>query len=79
MLMLMDKMKYLAMCTGYRLLSIILKSVEKEKDGKLVQGFVCGNTRAYTFVQVRSNCSLENRRLLAFGKMINVADIETIQ
>mmetsp|Transcript_25821 Transcript_25821/g.32537 ORF Transcript_25821/g.32537 Transcript_25821/m.32537 type:complete len:511 (-) Transcript_25821:232-1764(-) len=51
----------------HRLLSIILKSVEKEKDGRPVQGFVCGNTRAY--FRAGSLELLENRRLHAFGDL----------
>lgn len=50
-----------------RLLSIALKSIEKVKDEKIVQGFVCGNTRAY--FRAGSLELLENRRLHAFGDL----------
>ena len=49
------------------LLSMALKSVEKENDGKVVQGFVCGNTRAY--FRAGSLELLETRRLHAFGDL----------
>ena len=48
-----------------RLLSMALKSIEVEKDDKVIQGFVCGNTRAY--FRAGSLELLENRRLSAFG------------
>lgn len=48
-----------------KLLSMALKSMEKEKDGKIIQGFVCGNTRAY--FRAGSLEMLETRRLKAFG------------
>ena len=50
-----------------RLLTMVLKSVEVEKDDKVIQGFVCGNTRAY--FRVGSLELLENRRLYAFGDL----------
>jgi myosin-5 len=49
------------------LLSIALKSVEEEKGGRIVQGFVCGNTRAY--FRAGALELLENRRLGAFGEL----------
>lgn len=50
-----------------RLLTLALKSVETVKNDKLVQGFVCGNTRAY--FRAGSLELLENRRLHAFGDL----------
>mmetsp|Transcript_4568 Transcript_4568/g.5947 ORF Transcript_4568/g.5947 Transcript_4568/m.5947 type:complete len:1238 (+) Transcript_4568:41-3754(+) len=48
-----------------RLLSMVLKSVESDKDGKIQKGFVCGNTR--TYFRAGSLEHLENNRLNAFG------------
>lgn len=50
-----------------KLLSIALKSVEVEKNDKVIQGFVCGNSRAY--FRTGSLELLENRRLNAFGDL----------
>ena len=50
-----------------RFLTLALKSIEEEKDGKVTQGFVCGNTRAY--FRSGSLELLENRRLYAFGDL----------
>jgi myosin heavy subunit len=50
-----------------KLLSMALKSVEVEKNDKVIQGFVCGNSRAY--FRTGSLELLENRRLNAFGDL----------
>ncbi len=47
------------------LLTLALKGVESEKDGKAVKGFVCGKSRAY--FRAGSLEYLENKRLGAFG------------
>ncbi len=58
-----------------KLLSMALKSIEKvSEDGKVTQGFVCGNTRAY--FRAGSLEMLETRRLSAFG--ILATDIQRI-
>ena len=49
------------------LLSRTLRSVEVKNDGKVVQGFVCGKTRAY--FRAGSLEYLENKRLSAFGNL----------
>jgi len=56
------------------LLSIALKSLESEKDGKVVKGFVCGKTRAY--FRAGSLEFLENKRLHAFSDL--AIDIQRI-
>ncbi len=57
-----------------RLLSGILKKLEVEKEGKVVQGFVCGKTRAY--FRAGSLEYLETKRLTAFGDL--ALDIQRI-
>lgn len=56
------------------LLGRALKSLEIEKDGKKIQGFVCGKTRAY--FRAGSLEYLENKRLHAFGDLAK--DIQRI-
>lgn len=56
------------------LLGRALKSLEIEKDGKKIQGFVCGKTRAY--FRAGSLEYLENKRLHAFGDLAK--DIQSI-
>lgn len=56
------------------LLSMALKSLESEKDGKIVKGFVCGKSRAY--FRAGSLEYLENKRLHAFGDLAK--DIQRI-
>jgi myosin-5 len=49
------------------LLTRILRSLQVEKDGKTVKGFVCGKTRAY--FRAGSLEYLENKRIHAFGDL----------
>ena len=56
------------------ILTMALKSLETEKDGKVVKGFVCGKTRAY--FRAGSLEYLENKRLYAFGDL--ATDIQRI-
>jgi myosin-5 len=56
------------------LLSVILKSLEKQKDEEVTKGFVCGKTR--TYFREGSLEFLENKRLYAFGDLAK--DIQRI-